>query len=151
MGQTTTITHLSAETDTAMLRHAAELVRQGWRRGGLAADVNGNTVSYSRPEAVCFCITGAISRSVMDGLGENERIIYTDLFQDTVDRLYEYVVQAIRLEEPVWSNVEARVGAEIKIVNWNDEWVNEKNDVVAVLEKASTLTFQSPNEDTENV
>jgi hypothetical protein len=136
----TTITKLSAETDTTMLRHAACLVRRGWRCGGLAGDANGNTVSYFSPDAVCFCIAGAINRSVMDGLGGDIRIIYTDLFDETVGRLYDYVVQAICLENPEWQRREA-VYPEVKIADWNDDWKREQMDAVDVLEKASTLTF----------
>ena len=139
----TTITHLSAETDAEMLRNAAKLVNGGWGRGAAATDKNGNSVNYYRPDAVCFCATGAISRSVMDGLGGDPRIVYTDLFEETVRRLYGYAVEVMFRTDPGWPNGRDSRYPENQIVDWNDDWKRNQQDVVDLLENAATVAASS--------
>ena len=137
----TEIIQLSAVTDAGMLRDAAKLVKRGWTRAYSGRDEDGNGVGYDKPNAVCFCAQGAVYRAVMDGLGGEQKVIFTNLFEETVDRLGRYVIEAIEQTDGVCPKRHYRERPEYVVVEWNDRWVSSQDDVVAVLEKAATLAL----------
>lgn len=143
----TEIIQLSALTDAGMLRDAAKLVRQGWTRAYSGRDKDGNGIGYDQPEAVCFCTQGAVFRAVMDGLGGEQRVVYTHLFEETTERLSRYVVEALDQTDPLWPKASYNEKPCRRIIEWNDGWVTHQDDVVAVLEKAATLALTSTTKD----
>lgn len=71
-----------------ILLNAAEIVSGGWTQGAYARDVNDNQVSSGRPEAVCFCILGAIERACINEDGSDYDI---QLFYDARDAVSAYL------------------------------------------------------------
>ena len=139
--------HLSAVTDAGMLRDAAKLVRQGWTRSYSGRDKDGNGVGYDQPEAVCFCAQGAVYRAVLDGLGGEQRIIYTNLFEETTDRLSRFVVEALDKTDLVLPKPDSSEKPDFMIIQWNDKPTTHQDEVVAVLEKAATLALAPTTKD----
>lgn len=50
----------------AVLNRAAELVERGWVQCVSALDWDGRAVSPLDPAAVCFCLSGAVTRATCD-------------------------------------------------------------------------------------
>lgn len=56
-----------------------------WTKGQLAKDARGRRIATSSPDAVCFCIFGAIDRVVTD---TRARMDYDNYIFDQVAKLY---------------------------------------------------------------
>jgi hypothetical protein len=57
------------EMHSKVLRRAAELVAMGWTRGVGARNELGQKVVATDPQAVAWCLNGAINRALLDVLG----------------------------------------------------------------------------------
>ena len=63
----------------AVVDRAAKLMEKGWCRGVLARDGEGNKVDVYSPEAVEYCIIGAILRATREVVGQTETPTATDI------------------------------------------------------------------------
>lgn len=132
----------SEQTDADMVRQAAELVRRGWTTGYAARAENGAAVNFYDRKAVCFCTIGALQRAVLDGLGGEEEIMYTDFYEETYSRVQDTVLNTLSSIFPNWKRSRPLLTPYCALGDWNDQSADQ-NTVVALLEKAATLAAQN--------
>jgi hypothetical protein len=58
------------------LRRAKALIKKGWCKGSFARDKNGMGVPFNSPQAVKFCMLGAVYRAA----GSSSNNLATDLY-----------------------------------------------------------------------
>lgn len=83
----------------------SDYIKRGWTQGAFARRKNGDKVLYNSPEAVRWCVRGAINAACPD---RNRRIKVREL-------------------------LEKHIGTE-NILDWNDEPGRKKSEVIAALE-----------------
>jgi hypothetical protein len=93
---------------------AGKLIEKGWCQGTYAKNKEGQEVSYTSTEAVCWCTIGAIKASYVDDFPH--RLALRDFLYGTfaLDKNYFPV---------------------IKITNWNDDPSRAQSEVLDVFEK----------------
>ena len=57
---------LQPEMHQKILLRAAELVAMGWTRGTAARDANGQKVRSTAPQAIAWCVVGAVDRALYE-------------------------------------------------------------------------------------
>ncbi len=126
------------EVRIGVLEHAQELLslKNRWLQGEMCADEDGVACEVTSPEAVSFCLLGAIRRSCYD-LGH----IASDRIDDektqcpfSVNPVYEAVLGDIRCGPPGSSSQISRL--EEGVGSFNDEGDTRYADILAVLARA---------------
>jgi len=100
----------------AILNHTKDLLDEdhAWCKHEAAKDINGHSVPFDNSEAVCFCLSGAISRSMKDLQAED----YIDIFL------------------PVFKAINEGVHVETGIIAFNDDAKTTFEDVQKVIDRA---------------
>lgn len=100
------------QTIVKVLRAAARIVNKGWTQGTFARDAQNRYVEYDSPEAVKFCMSGALSRAALE-------------LKVSCD--YDGAVRAIRSSSPI------RRG----LPGYNDDVSRTKTQVSRALHRAA--------------
>jgi hypothetical protein len=95
-----------------LLKSAKAKLEKGWCQGAGARDSDGCSVAMSGPNAVCWCLSGAMWATIAASPGE-----YGD-----------------KAEDAAWLALQRTVG--ISIVDWNDAPFREKSEVLKVMDLA---------------
>lgn len=105
-----------------VIEDAQKLVEAGWTKGAFARTEHGNVIGCYEKKATCFCTIGALRRAASNAAEF-----------DGVD------VETILLEDAVG---EVRHAAKtFDLVNWNDDPIREKEEVLQAFQNASANVF----------
>lgn len=114
---------MNAQQRATIAREAARLVEQGWTRYALARNAEGKYVPPESPEAVQWCVVGAIERADMGILYDSEAC-YEWRVPGVIAGLYWYLCP---VEQEDYASEHAAV------VRWNNEVVEGPAEVIAAL------------------
>jgi hypothetical protein len=95
-------------------------IKKGWARGRYARDINGGGTSYSSPNAVCWCLEGAIYVA-----GETIR-----------DRPYKTPYEFL-LKEKI-----CNITGNCSVADWNDRVAKGQDDVLDVLDRVKKVVVE---------
>jgi hypothetical protein len=89
--------------DAKVLRRAAELVAQGWCQGHYAEDAEGTGVGSASPNAVKWCLQGAVHRAASElGVGPSLR------------RSFAVARSIDSWDAPAWNDAKGRTADEVE-------------------------------------
>lgn len=107
-----------------IFKNTRNLVAKGWTQGTYARDANGNpSKTLDDPEAVCFCISGAMSRACFDAVDDENR--YAKL--DKASYLYDMLMDEFCLKNFMPNRA--------YVVEWNDSRLTTQADVLVALDR----------------
>lgn len=118
-------------TERAIIaREAANLIDHGFCRYQVAEDDAGDAVNAEDPNAVCWCVVGAIDRAAFDqGYPELKDAFYWRA-PGVVAGLFEYLREVEALNVVPREEFRFRHSC---VVTWNNEWAKDGAEVAAML------------------
>ena len=109
-----------------IFKKTRSLVAKGWTQGAYARDANGRwSVSIDDPEAVYFCITGALSRACVESVNDGHLVRFERM--DLAEKLY-------KLAMAEFCNKNAMPSPDF-VVAWNDSRFTTQADVLVALDR----------------
>lgn len=103
-----------------VLRGARYLIQRGWCRGTPARDAMGQPTDVTQPDAVSFCLEGALWRA-MEDLGMMATRLNPN-FHPTMREVRRFLRQHLPYQIPLWI--------------WNDQRERTQEDVLRLLDRA---------------
>jgi len=99
------------QSSVQFLRDARKLITDnGWTQNAWARNASGNAVPADHPDAVCFCVAGALKRVAIDaGLITSTKRIDSPAFQEACNTLVVHT----RTFPSIWNDMPERTQPEV--------------------------------------
>ena len=119
-----------AENAARLLEAAAGHIERGWTTGANARDGRGHPVSSEKPEAVCWCAQGAMSKAAWDARLGRARAAAMDEARQALRRA---------ITEHLGRDHLLAVSITLTITNWNDDEAQDGAQVARAMRRGAAI------------